>query len=461
MNLVKTIVGILIFLIILHLIFSWLFQSGTKITSMEPATKSQVIDASKLPDNNTSNFTYSTWFYVNDWNFEFGKPKILLARTNSSGATTFKVSLGATENNIDIDVLCYSSSSSSGSSWLGGSDESITRGPWIGGRVELPSIETCPTECWSCTDGSRKTGGVALTNNMCTSHCSKQTSTVPGWNADWTGTPTCNSLSKGTDCSGCPSTGFGAGSGSKQFFNLWDWFGKCTGLGKGYGCCSGSLDFAACTDASCSNCNDAAGLRAQQTNAMLPRFRAAWAGSGELIDYEALQQPCSSVAEARSRGPGTEACSKCAAIGKNSRYCAACCTGDGLDVSRNGFTTRGTGTRHKCTIRNFPLQKWVNLTMSLYGRTLDVYIDGKLVRTCILPGVAKSGTGGSILVTPGNGFSGWTSQTRYWPDATNPQEAYGIYKEGYGGSIIGNLFNKYRVRVSFLEDNQSKGSFEL
>jgi hypothetical protein len=103
----------------------------------------------------------------------------------------------------------------------------------------------------------------------------------------------------------------------------------------------------------------------------------------------------------------------------------------------------------------------VNLTVSLYGRTLDVYIDGKLVRTCILPGVAKSGTGGSILITPGKGFSGWTSQTKYFADATNPQEAYGIYKQGYGGSIIGNLFNKYRVRVSFLEDNQSKGSFEL
>tara|TARA_Y100000389_G_C17250150_1_gene407672 strand:+ start:94 stop:480 length:387 start_codon:yes stop_codon:yes gene_type:complete len=126
-----------------------------------------------------------------------------------------------------------------------------------------------------------------------------------------------------------------------------------------------------------------------------------------------------------------------------------------------GYASRGTSKIHKCTVRNFPLQKWVNLTVSLYGRTLDVYMDGKLVRTCILPGAAKSGTGGSIVVTPGNGFDGWTSQTKYWPDATNPQQAYSIYKDGYGGSIIGNLFNKYRVRISFLEDNQSKGSFEL
>ena len=409
MSLVKTVVGILLMLIILYLMFSWLFQSGTKITSMEPATKSQVVDASKLPDNNTSNFTYSTWFYINDWNYEFGKPKILLARTNSSNEETFKITLGATENNIDIDVLCYSSSSSSSSSSGSGSSGSIAPGPWIGGGVELPSTATCPAECRSCGDGSGKTGGVALTNNMCTSHCSKQTPGVTGWNSSWTGTPTCNSLSKGTDCSGCPSTGFGAGSGSKQFFNFLDLLGKCTGRGNhGFGCCSGSLDFASCTDANCNNCSGAAGLAAQQQIESMPRY-------------------------------GTPA----------------------VATSSDGFTTRGTGTPHKCTIRNFPLQKWVNLTVSLYGRTLDVYIDGKLVRTCILPGVAKSGVGGSILVTPGNGFSGWTSQTRYWPDATNPQEAYGIYKEGYGGSIIGNLFNKYRVRISFLEDNQSKGSFEL
>jgi hypothetical protein len=288
---------------------------------------------------------------------------------------------------------------------------------------------------------------------MCTSHCSKQTATVTGLNAGWTGTPTCNSLSKGTDCSGCPATGFGAGSGSKQFFNLWDWLGKCTGEGNHkFGCCSGSLDFASCTDASCSNCNGAAGLRAQAA------VDAARRRGTSIYPYRCK----TAAAAADASGVACASCRSRCKYQRTTPACAThcsgvCCAGNGLE----GFGSQGTGKAHKCTIRNFPLQKWVNLTVSLYGRTLDVYIDGKLVRTCILPGVAKSGTGGSILVTPGKGFSGWTSQTRYFADATNPQEAYGIYKEGYGGSIIGNLFNKYRVRVSFLEDNQAKGSFEL
>ena len=37
-----------------------------------------------------------------------------------------------------------------------------------------------------------------------------------------------------------------------------------------------------------------------------------------------------------------------------------------------------------CTIQNIPIQQWVNFTMSVYGKTLDTYINGKLVKTCVL-----------------------------------------------------------------------------
>ena len=30
---------------------------------------------------------------------------------------------------------------------------------------------------------------------------------------------------------------------------------------------------------------------------------------------------------------------------------------------------------HSCAIANVPIQKWVNLFISVYGRTLDIYID--------------------------------------------------------------------------------------
>ena len=116
---------------------------------------------------------------------------------------------------------------------------------------------------------------------------------------------------------------------------------------------------------------------------------------------------------------------------------------------------------HQCSVANIPLQKWVNLIVSLYGRTLDLYLDGKLVRTCVLPGVAKVNPDTNVLVTPAGGFNGWTTNFQYWPSASNPQEAYNIYKGGFGGSTLGNLFNKFRIKVSFLTDNQERSSFEL
>ena len=116
---------------------------------------------------------------------------------------------------------------------------------------------------------------------------------------------------------------------------------------------------------------------------------------------------------------------------------------------------------HSAVVRNFPLQKWVNLIISLYGRTLDIYIDGKLVQSDILSGVAVPCNSSDVEVTPDKSFDGWTSNFKYWSHALNPQEAYNVYKDGYGGSSLGNIFNKYRVKVSFLEDNKEEASFEI
>lgn len=113
-----------------------------------------------------------------------------------------------------------------------------------------------------------------------------------------------------------------------------------------------------------------------------------------------------------------------------------------------------------CSVQNIPLQKWVNVIVSLNGRSLDVYIDGKLVRTCILPGVARADNTANIYITPSGGFSGWTGQMKYWPNPLNPQQAYNVYKEGPGTSDT-NIFNKYRIKFSYLVDNVEKGSFEV
>jgi len=246
-GILRTIMIAMIALFVLYLVVNWYFKKTKKLVTMSSGTIQHSIPASELPENTQSgNYTYSMWFYINDWNKRYGEEKVILRRGTSTNES-IKVSLGQTENNIDVGILYY--------------------GDGDGGAA--------------ATGGTTSTGG--------------------------------------------------------------------------------------------------------------------------------------------SDGPKT----------------------------------------HTCHINNVPLQKWVNLTISTYGKTLDIYLNGKLYRTCVLPNIPKVDMDGEIVITPGGGFSGWTTNFLYTPKPTNPQQAYNIYKKGYGGSSFGNMFNKYRIKVELLRDNEVAGGFEM
>lgn len=120
---------------------------------------------------------------------------------------------------------------------------------------------------------------------------------------------------------------------------------------------------------------------------------------------------------------------------------------------------------HTCVLENVPLQKWTNLTISLEGRAMDVYLDGKLVRTCMMPGVPKADPASNVLVTPDGGFNGYVAALKYIGRAINPTEAYDIYKDGYGSGYgigsLGAVFNKYRIKMAFMENNREVNSLEV
>jgi len=116
---------------------------------------------------------------------------------------------------------------------------------------------------------------------------------------------------------------------------------------------------------------------------------------------------------------------------------------------------------HRCAVANVPIQKWVNLLVSVYGRSMDIYLDGKLVRTCVLPGVAKIDSNAPAYITPNGGFSGWTAKFQYWADSCDPQKAWNVYDAGYGGSMLANLFGKYTVKVSLMEGSAENSSISI
>ena len=122
-------------------------------------------------------------------------------------------------------------------------------------------------------------------------------------------------------------------------------------------------------------------------------------------------------------------------------------------------TPGGNTVVHTCSVANVPIQKWVNLVVSVYGRSMDVYIDGKLVRTCLLPGVASVNNNSNVYVTPQGGFEGWTAKLQYYPDSLNPQEVWNNYTRGYSNWT--SMFSSYQLKVSLVENGNTQSSVTI
>ena len=123
----------------------------------------------------------------------------------------------------------------------------------------------------------------------------------------------------------------------------------------------------------------------------------------------------------------------------------------------------GCFTRY--AIKNIPIQKWNCLIISVDTKTMDIYLDGKLRNSFILHGPYKSNAKKNIYLgaqsTENVGFEGFITRVRYEPNSINPKEAYNIYKEGINASLAKSLFNKYSLKVSFLEYNKERGTFTI
>ena len=129
-------------------------------------------------------------------------------------------------------------------------------------------------------------------------------------------------------------------------------------------------------------------------------------------------------------------------------------------INQEPSTPGGNTIVHTCSIANVPIQKWVNLVVTVYGRTMDIYIDGKLVRTCLLPGVASINKNANVYLTPAGGFDGLTSRFQYYPNSLNPQEVWNIYSRGYN-SWSSSMFNVSQVQISLIQNGAAQSSVTI
>jgi hypothetical protein len=120
-----------------------------------------------------------------------------------------------------------------------------------------------------------------------------------------------------------------------------------------------------------------------------------------------------------------------------------------------------------CDIPDIPLQKWVHIAVNVRTNAMDVFVNGKLFRSCTLSGQVEqiNGVGMSILdfgdiYLPGAFVGGVFVKNQ----PLNSQEAYDIYSSGPGvsvGGLLESTFGLKEVRFTFNDKADGASSYGI
>ena len=91
--------------------------------------------------------------------------------------------------------------------------------------------------------------------------------------------------------------------------------------------------------------------------------------------------------------------------------------------------TDATGDSFTTTVENVPLQSWFAVSITVFQRNVDVYINGKLVKSSILPGVPRVAVG-DIQIGADGGWSGAMCNLHAYSTALVPSDALAFFNTG-------------------------------
>jgi hypothetical protein len=89
-----------------------------------------------------------------------------------------------------------------------------------------------------------------------------------------------------------------------------------------------------------------------------------------------------------------------------------------------------------CEIPNIPIQTWLAVSITVSTRNLDVYLNGRLVKSCFLTGVPKPVTG-SVTLNKDGGFAGWMCGFYHYNKLLVPSDAQSFFDSGVPCSVPG------------------------
>ena len=115
----------------------------------------------------------------------------------------------------------------------------------------------------------------------------------------------------------------------------------------------------------------------------------------------------------------------------------------------NSHVVHDEVSNHICDVSNIPLQAWTMVGIVLNNRQMDVYINGKLVRSCLLPGIPDIKKTYNMVVSDDGGFDGELTKIQLYSDSKNSDEIYDWYLDGPTTNDLTSLIPNFDLTCNF------------
>ena len=110
-----------------------------------------------------------------------------------------------------------------------------------------------------------------------------------------------------------------------------------------------------------------------------------------------------------------------------------------------------------CDLTEFDLQRWVHVNVVVNGRVCDVYLDGKLSRSCMLDNVirfpkAVGAAGIGLDACQFGGFGGALSKVQLFSYAVTPDRAWNMYQAGptlKSNTLVDRLLALFGINLTY------------
>lgn len=114
-------------------------------------------------------------------------------------------------------------------------------------------------------------------------------------------------------------------------------------------------------------------------------------------------------------------------------------------------------------LANFPLQKWVYVILSIDEQTVDIYIDGKMIRSEKLTAAPAVTTNLSVLsfVDKPTNAEMYIAKLERNPTTIDPSTAWSSYMGGNGGNYFSSMFSSYGANFTLTKDNLDVNKLSL